>query len=310
MKRVIPCVMITLALILAGSFFPVLGFLGLMLCPLPLSILGNVEGHKRMSIAELMIEATLFLVFSPTMAAYFLVGCAPLSAMIFTLSREDFKQVKKYSGPESLLITAGASIAFKLVMIALFWFFTKKNIMFPDMSQMEAVMTQLYANQPELMDAMRRVLRILPHLMPTLLIIYCTAEAFMNYKLCGSLTRKLFPDSKNYPPELPPFTLWRFPVSLMVVSFLSLLAGYFIDIDEWFKFSVFIMNLQIILNVFMFIGGLSLAFWIMDGFKLRKGVKAAICFVLGFPFFWPWLIVVGMCDVVMNPRERIKFGTK
>ncbi len=70
------------------------------------------------------------------------------------------------------------------------------------------------------------------------------------------------------------------------------------------------MNLQIILNVFMFIGGLSLAFWIMDGFKLRKGVKAAICFVLGFPFFWPWLIVVGMCDVVMNLRERIKFGAK
>ena len=310
MKRVIPCVIVTLALILAGSFFPVLGVLGLMLCPVPLSILGNIEGHKRMSVAELLIEATLFLAISPTMAAYFLVGCAPLSAMIFTLSREDFKEVKKYSGPESLLITAGASIAFKLVMIALFWFFTKRNILLPDMSQMEAVMTQLYGNQPELMETMRRVLRLLPYLVPTLLIVYCAAEAFMNYTLCRSLTRKLFPNCKNYPPELPPFTMWRFPASLMVVSFLSLLAGYFINLDEWFEVSVFIMNLQIILNVFMFIGGLSLAFWIMDGFKLKKGVKAAICVVLSFPFFWPWLIVIGMCDIVMNLRERIKFGAK
>ena len=95
MKRVIPCVMITLALILAGSFFPVLGVIGLMLCPLPLTILGNIEGHKRMSVAELLIDATLFFLFSPSMAAYFLVGCAPLSAMIITLSREDFKDVKK-----------------------------------------------------------------------------------------------------------------------------------------------------------------------------------------------------------------------
>ena len=310
MKRVIPCVMITLALILAGSFFPVLGVLGLMLCPLPLSILGNIEGHKRMSVAELLIEATLFFLFSPSIAAYFLVGCAPLSAMIFTLSREDFRDVKKYSGPESLLITAGASIAFKLVMIALFWLFTKKNILLPDLSQMEAVMTQLYGNQPELMETMKRVIRLLPYLMPTLLIIYCTAEAFLNYKLCGTFTRKFSPNTKNYPPELPPFKMWRFPASLMIVSVLSLLAGYFIDIDEWFEVSVFIMNLQIIINVFMFIGGLSVAFWIMDGFKLRKGVKAAICFVLSFPFFWPWLIVIGMCDIVMNLRERIKFGAK
>ena len=310
MKRVIPCVMITLALILAGSFFPVFGFVGIMLCPLPLCILGNIEGHKRMSVAELLIEATLFFVLSPSMAAYFLVGCAPLSAMIFTLSREDFKEAKKYSGSESLLITVGASIAFKLVMIALFWFFTKRNILLPDLSQMEAIMTQLYGNQPELMETMRRVLRILPHLMPTLLIVYCSAEAFMNYKLCYTLTRKLFPECKNYPPELPPFTLWRFPASLMVVSFLSLLAGYFIDLDEWFDVSVFIMNLQIILNVFMFVGGLSIVFWIMDGFKLKKGVKAVLCVVLMFPFFWPWLIVIGMCDIVMNLRERIKFGAK
>ena len=310
MKRIIPCVLITLAMIVAGSFLPVFGFLGLMLCPLPLSILGNIEGHKRMSIAELLIEATLFLVFSPTMAVYFLVGCAPLSAMIYTLSREDIKRVKKYSGAESLLLAAGASIAFKLILIVLYWFFTTRNILLPDMSQVEPIITQLYGSQPELMAAVMRVLRVIPYLMPSILILYCSAEAYMNYSLCSKLTRKIVPETQNYPPELPEFKLWRFPVSLMLVSFLSLLAGYFLDMDAWFEGSVFVMNLQIIVNAFMFVEGLAVVFWIMDGFRMRRVGKIAVCVVLSFPFFWPWLIVIGMCDIVLNLRERIKFGTK
>ena len=310
MKRIIPCVLITLAMILAGSFVPGFGFLGFMLCPLPLCILGNLEGHKRMSIAELLIEATLFLVFSPTMAVYFLVGCAPVSMMIHTLSREDIKRVKGYSGAESLLISAGASIAFKLVLILLYWFFTKRNILLPDMSQVEPVMRQLYGNQPELMATMMRAVRVIPYLMPSILVLFCTAEAYMNYSLCSKLMKKIAPKSEIFPPELPEFKLWRFPVSVMVVSFLSLLAGYFLDMDAWFEGSVFVMNLQIVVNAFMFVEGLAVVFWIMDGFRMRRAGKIAVCVILGFPFFWPWLIVIGMCDIVLNLRERIKFGAK
>ena len=310
MKLIIPCVLITLAMILAGSFVPGFGFLGFMLCPLPLCILGNLEGHKRMSIAELLIEATLFLVFSPTMAVYFLVGCAPLSAMIYTLSREDIKRVKNYSGAESLLIAAGASIAFKLVLILLYWFFTKKNILLPDMSQVEPVIRQLYGSQPELMATMMRAVRVIPYLMPSILTLFCSAEAYMNYSLCSKIMKKIAPKAENFPPELPEFKLWRFPVSLMLVSFLSLVAGYFLDMDAWFEGSVFVMNLQIVVNAFMFVEGLAVIFWIMDGFRMRRGGKIAVCVLLGFPFFWPWLIVIGMCDIVLNLRERIKFGAK
>ena len=310
MKRIIPCVLITLAMIVAGSFLPTFGFLGMMLCPLPLSILGNLEGHKRMSIAELLIEATLFLMFSPSMAVYFLVGCAPLSAMIYTISREDIKAVKQYSGAVSLLVCTGASIAFKLVLVVLFWFFTKRNILLPDMSQVEPVLVQLYGSQPELMATMMRVLKVIPYLVPALLLLYCSAETYMNYSLCSKLTRKIAPEAKNFPPELPEFKLWRFPVSVMIVSFLSLVIGYFMDSDTWFAGNVFIMNLQIVVNALMFIEGLAVIFWIMDGFRMRRAGKIAVCVVLGFPFFWPWLIVIGMCDIVLNLRERIKFGSK
>ena len=306
MKRIIPCVVITLALVLAGSYFPVFGFIGLMLSPLPLAVLGCSDGRKPMSIAELLIEATLFLVFSPSMALYFLLGCAPLSAVLTSISRADFREAKKYSGAESLLICTGASILSKLVLLGVFWYITGRNIMLPDLTQADSVIVQLYGEQPELRAAMVRVLALLPHLVPTMLIVWSCAETFMNYSLCYSLTKKL----NNTPPALPEFKMWKFPPSLLAVSVLSLLAGYFIDSEDWFDGAVFVMNLQIILNVFMFIEGLSIAFWIMDGFKLRRGFKAIVFVVLGFPFFWPWLIVTGMCDMVLNLRERIKFGGK
>lgn len=307
MKRIIPCVIITLALILAGSFLPVLGVAGLMLCPLPLCVLGCLEGQKNMSVAELMIEVTLFLVVSPSMAAYFLLGCAPLSASIFSVSREDIKNVKKFTGPESLLICTAASIIFKLILVASFWFFTGRNIFMPDVQQMNLIMYQLYGDQPELLAAVGRVFAILPYMMPSMLVIYAAAETYMNYSICRSIINKFFPKVKNFPPELPEFKLWRFPISLLFASVFGFILGWFIDIDTWFSGAMFIMNLQIAANVFMFVEGLSMVFWIMAGFKFKKGAKIAACILLSIPFFWPWLIVIGMCDMALNLRERIKF---
>lgn len=308
MKRIIICVLSSLALILSGYFLPVLGVIGMLLCPLPLALLGNLEGHKRMSIAELMIEATLFLAISPSMAVYFLIGCAPVSAMIFMLSREDFKNAKKYSGAESLLICTGFSLAMKIILMLVFWIFTGRNILFPDSAQMHLIMTQMYGDNPELQKAVQSVLSVFPYLIPTMTVIYSSAEAYLNYAFCSSLMRKYFASSKNFPPELPAFINWKFPVSLLFASIFSLVLGYFIDIDSWFAGSMFVLNLQIVLNIFMFIQGLSFAFWLMHGFKFRRFTKMIMCIVFTIPFFWAWLIVMGMCDMALNLRDKIHFG--
>lgn len=305
-KNIIICVLITLALILAGTFLPVLGFVGLMICPLPLAVLGCLEGHRSSGAAELLVEATLFFVLSPSMAVYFLIGCAPVAAIIFMLSRSEFKQVKKFTGSESLLFCAGGSLVMKIILLVVFWLFTGRNILFPDSAQMDALLSQLYANQPELQNAVRQVLAIFPYMLPAMLVIYVAVESYLNYSMCSSIMRKRFPECKNFPPVLPDFKLWRFPVSLLPAFVFSLVIGYFIDPEKWFAGSAFVINLQIILNIFMFIQGLALVFWLMAGYKLRLAVKILICFILTIPFFWPWLIIMGMCDMTLNLRERIK----
>lgn len=308
MKRVIPCVFITLSLMLAGSFLPLFGLIGLILSPLPLSVLGCIEGRKSMSVAELLIEATLFLVISPTLAVYYLLGCAPVAAVIFMLSQESFRNVKKLTGGESYIICVGASLLFKTLLIWAFWFFTGKNILFPDSAQLSDIMSRLYGNDPELMSALRQVIAIFPRLLPSLLVIFAGIESYLNYSLCYSVMRKFFPDSKIYPPELPPFTLWKFPASIFFVSLGAFILGWLIDSETDLTVMLFIMNLQIAANVIMFVEGLSLAFWLMEGFRLKKGIKTALGIMLFIPFFWPWLIVIGMCDMSLNMRERIKFS--
>ena len=307
MKRIIPCIVITLAMIYAGIFLPVAGVLGLMLCPLPLAVLGCLEGQKKMSIAELMIEGTLFIAVSPSMAVYFLLGSAPLAGFLFMMSRNEFKEIRKFSPAESFLMCLGGSIVFKIILIAAFWIFTGKNVFMPDIQQANLMLFQLYKNQPDLYEAARSVLATLPYLMPAMLVIYASFETFINYSLCNRFMRKFFPTSKNYPPELPEFKLWKFPVSILFASIFALIVGYFFDTDTWFQGAIFIMNLQIAISALMFVQGLSVAFWIMDGFKFRRGTKIFVCFILGIPFFWPWLIVIGMCELALNLKNRIKF---
>lgn len=309
MKRIIPCVVITLALMLAGNFLPITGFIGLVLCPLPLSILGCIEGHKVMSIAELLVEATLFVIVSPMTAVYFLVGCAPVSAFVFMLSREEFKEAKKYSGSESLLICTGASIVSKLILLLVFWFTTGRNILFPNVAQMQEIFAELYGEQPALQETLNQVLAIFPQLMPSMLVIYSGLEVFLNYSLCGSFVKRFFPSTKAFPPELPEFKMWRFPVSLIFVLVGSSLINYFIEGRDWLSISAFTMNLQIIIDALMFINGLAFTFWLMAGFKLRRTSKLLTCLILSIPFFWPLLMITGMSDIVLNLRERIKFSS-
>ena len=307
MKKITSCVLITLLMMLAGFFLPVLGFAGLLLSPLPLAVFGCLEGRRRMGIAELMIELMLFIIISPSMAVYYLIGCAPVAAMVYFVSRPDVREVKKFSAAESFLICAGTSVICKTILLAVFYFFTGQNILFPDAAQMSAIMQELYGDQPDLLQAASQVIAVLPYLTPALLTVYASIEALLVYVLCGRLVKKFAADSKSFPPSLPEFKTWRFPYSLLIVGVLSFIVSYFVKSDEWFDGAVFILNIEIAVNVFAFVQGLSVSFWIMDGFKLKRVFKIFIFFILMIPFFWAWLIVIGMSDMILNLRERIKF---
>ena len=300
MGQVIFFAVLTLILIVAGFFVPVAGFFALMLCPLPLAVCACGEGHKKAAFAEIIVEAVLLLAISPTMALYFLLGCAPLSGTILILSES-----KKYKSSENYLICVAVSIVSKLFVMFVFWMFTGKNILLPDANAVKILMSQIYGNDREIKNLLNQVLIIFPKMIPAILILFSSLEAFLNYSLCNILVKKFYP-SKKHPEDFPAFTSWRFPKSLMTVLFFALMIGYFTDFDDHPDLAMFAINLQILINFIMYAEGFSLIFWFMNRYKFNKIFKSlGGILLLFFPFLWAWVIIMGMCDNVFNFREKL-----
>ncbi len=298
MLRLIAYGGLTAALVACGNFAPVFGFIGLILSPLPLAILGCNENRNRAGIAELIAEALLLLLVSPYMALYFFVGYAPVAGMICAL--KDLQKAHSLTAGENILAIFTVSIIAKLILMSVFWYLTGHNAMFPDAPQLEVILNEVYREQPALLEALQMTLYLFPNMIPLLVILYCGIEAFLNYSLCVRLTRK-----RNFFPEIPNFLTWRFPNSILFALLFALIMGFFTDFRVWEEGAMFAFNLQLLLNVFVFLQGLSFLFWLITvRFKFGRLAKIFACLALVFPITWLFVIMAGMGDIMSDFREK------
>ena len=284
-----------------GTFVPLLGFWGLLLCPLPLAVLGCRDGMRPMAWGLFLTEALLALLLSPAFALYFLLGCAPLSLALCLVPRT------KWTGGEALLVCALVSLGAKLALAGAFWALTGQNILLPDMKQMDLALTQFYSNLPPeqsqtIMEGMRRMLSFLPYMLPSLVLICAELDSLVNYMACGAILRRRGVERR--PPALPPFADWRFPRSLLPAYLLSVLLSYLWDADTWVEGAMFAVNLKLALNVLFFAQGLALFSWWMDRRGFRPVSRFLLLFFMLFPLMWPWLVFLGIADIAFDLRAR------
>ena len=177
---------LTALLILCGTFFffPVLGFVCMAAAATPLALLGCTSGANILSISIVLLELFLFLVFSPLMALYAVLGCVPLALAIYTIFLK-YKFNNKISGGAALLICASVSIIAKLLLLVIFKFLTGRNILIPDAAQLELIVNTFAGTSSAQVKAMLlQSLAIMPYILPSLLIIYSSSEGAFNYILC------------------------------------------------------------------------------------------------------------------------------
>ena len=298
MLRLISYGILTALLFSCGSFFPAFGFIGIMLSPLPLALLGCSYGRNKAAISEIIAEVLLFLFISPYMALYFFIGCAPISGIICAL--KEFRQKFQFSAGENILICFTVSVFSKLILMIVFWFLTGHITMFPDTPQLEIILNEIYKEQPSLLEALQMVLYLFPYMIPLFVMLYSGAEAFLNYKLCVKFTKK-----KNFLPELPQFIDWKFPNSVLYALLFSLIAGLFINFRTWEEGSMFVFNLQLLVNIILFIQGLSFLLWLTFRFNFKPLTRFFSCLVLVFPFTWLIVIAAGMGELMADFREKL-----
>lgn len=296
---------LTSLLIALGMLFPLLSFWGLLICPLPLALLGCREGARWLGAGTFLTE-TLLLLLSPAISLYFLLGCAPLSLALFLLAEK--RDQWRWSGGESLFAGLIVSILAKLAILAVFWALTGRNILVPDLTQIEALFGGTSSLSPDqrltLQETLRQTAALLPYMTPSLILLWSGLEVLVNYQLCERLLRRRGVDRR--PPALPHFAEWRLPASLLPAMVLSIILGFFLDADKWLEAAMFVVNLRLVLNVLFFIQGISLGLWWMKHRNFRPLIRFLLLLLVLFPLTWIWLIVLGMGDMAFDIRARVK----
>ena len=290
---------LTAFLVSVGLFLPIMGFWGTLLCPLPLAVLGYREGLKWMAPGLFLTE--LILSFAPSLALYFVIGCFPLSLAVFLIART------RWTGSESLAVCVLASLGAKLALMAVFWALTGRNILFPDVRQVEVLLQSLSAGMPideaeAIREAVRQAVTLFPYMMPSVLLLYSMLDSVIDYSLCCHFLR----GAMSKPPALPPLSNWRFPRSLLPAMILSFFLGWVWKTDTWLQGAMFASNLRLVLNVLFFTQGFSLALWWMERRAVKPMLKWPLIALMVFPLMWVWLILLGVSDMAFDFRARAK----
>lgn len=296
-------------LILCGTFFPVIGFICMLAASTPLALLGCLDGAAFLCGGILLLEMVLFAAFSPLLALYAAMGCVPLSITIYFISL-NYNLKNKYapkiadSGGAALILCASSTIISKLILLVTFRFLTGRNILIPDSTQLEAVLSQLGGgvDTQELRASLMQSIALMPYILPSILIVYSSFEAVVNYVLCAKFLKKH--ENKKLP-ALPPFQDWGFPVSILPVLIFTFVTGFFVNTENWFEGAMFLINLRLILNAIFIVQGMAFAFWWMSWKNFGRTARIVLTVFLLFPLMWLWLILLGVSDMAFNFRGRL-----
>ena len=297
------CSMLTVFLVSVGTVVPILGFWGTLLCPLPLALLGYRDGTRWMAAGLFLTEGLLL--FAPSLALYFVLGCFPVSLALFFVSRARWK------GSESVAVCVLVSLGAKLLLLAAFWGLTGRNILLPDAAQAEAALRSLSVGLPldearAVQEAVRQAIALFPYMMPSMLLLWSMLDAVIDYRLCVYFQR----EAASRPPALSPFTTWRFPRSLLPAMVLSFFLGYVWKADTWLQGAMFAANLRLVLNVFFFVQGLALALWWLERRQVRPFLRLSLLAVMLLPLMWTWVILIGVSDMAFDLRARAERAKK
>ncbi len=304
-------------LILCGTFFPVIGFVCMLAASTPLALLGCLDGAVFLSAGIFLLEIFLFAAFSPLLALYAALGCVPLSITIYFVSL-NYNLKNRYalkiadSGGAALILCASSAIVSKLILLVIFRFLTGRNILIPDASQLELILSQLGggADTQEVRAAIMQSIAMMPYILPSILIIYSSFEAVINYVICARFLKSFKKCEDKKLPALPPFKDWGFPASILPVLIFTFVTGFFVDSESWFEGAMFLVNLRLILNAMFIVQGMAFAFWWMDYKNFGRAARIILTVFLLFPLIWLWLILLGVSDMAFNFRGRLNHKNK
>jgi len=306
-------------LFLSGIYAPIIGIAMTLASSVPISLIGIRQGVYKAFLAVLFVAALMFLPFGEAGSVSFILGAGFLG-IIFGI------MVKKTSSAGEAIF--GLIIAVLISKLIFMWFmiYTKGfNPFALDESSVNALMRSLNSSHVS-DDTLKTVIRQINLLTPSFLIMASGLDVYVNYVLVSKLEYRRLKTAAspsvnvNYAdekvnelrvPPLPPFDQWSFPRSLLSAFLAAFLIALFDVPDTSIILISAEINLKVLTSVMFFIQGLSFAWWWMlhRSFSFRARLLIIILLML-VPILPMGLIMVGILDIVINIREKIRRNNK
>jgi len=289
-----------------GRFFTPLGVTALMFSPTPMALLGARENKAWMTLGLLSATFALAFVFDPWLALSFLLGhgllCFGLTLPLGKLEK----------GNESLLFCTITSIVSKVLFAAASVYLKGIN---PFAINQDALRSRLYSMYAGILskggqealylqEYLDQAVALFPYMLPFFIILYSMFDSFLNYRLCEALQRRR---EVVFPP-LPPFGEWRFPKSLLHVFVFAVILPFLVEGGDWQIWTMLEYSLKLLVNVFFFLQGIALVWWLSQHATRRFLFPLLLCIILAGFFSMQILLmliaVLGFSDIFIDFRSK------
>ncbi|WP_238100953.1 DUF2232 domain-containing protein [Staphylococcus massiliensis] len=284
-------VMIVLAIIL--SFVPWLSVLLLLFATIP----GIVLWHK--SIPSFGMSALITVIITTLTKSVFALS---IVIIIFILSAVIGQLLKERASKERIFYLASfISSLITLVVIMILQSIKMIPLTYQMIKPLESLMKEAQKVSDvskESMDMLENSIHTLSASFPSFLVLFIIFIVFLNLLITFPMLREF----KIATPSFKPLYSWEMNRSFLWIYFVVLLGMMFTtEINTW---TSILLNLQVMLQLVMFIQGLSLIHYFAH--KKRFPTAVSVIFVILGVIFYPITRLIGMLDLGINLKGFIK----
>lgn len=305
-------ILLSILMFAAGMDIAFLSPAVILAAPAPLLILTCRQGIREGALGALF--GTVFVFAFMGAATAFLYSCefALLGLLMGGL------MLKAKSGADYILSAVAASVAVKIVLMAVFRYAAGVNpfMVTPEaadalVSSVSGALSQggVSLSQEAVKSYAETMVQTVALMMPSMLILFAASDSIVGY----AAARLYFKRMGGFKvPALPQFAHWRFPKNifwaLMAALILDMASKAFPDEGVYRMLSV---NLMEVLRGVFLVEGLSLTWYFMTSYRVNRAVKIFVTIVCAL--FSPVsyiLSMLGIFDIWYDLRKRVKLRRK
>lgn len=304
-KEILIGTAVCIALIVISAAIPLLAMLSMLFFCVPIFIVALRCGIGA-GISSAVLSAVPIAVSSGgEVAAAYALGFGALGVA----SAAAYDRTKSVG--DLVAVFVAMSVALKVCAVILLSAVTGVNVLSPDLSQVEQVLTELAGSgliSPDAQDldaikeSISLSLRYASTIIPSTLMLFAAAEALCALKLSPRFLSSLPAERRKL---LPPLREWGFPKNIYLVFAAGLILELFGGGSSIRAIPMIAANLMMISRAIFIIQGLAAVAYFVDTKHAPQVLKYVI--VIASPFvsiLGDMISMLGICDIGFDLRKR------